>query len=268
MYEIEVNTNEKHEMVDITSRVQACVDHGAVKNGLCFVFVPHASACVTLNENEFAVLPREIIQTLSELVPQKCDYKHFNTAEHVKVSLFGNSTTIPVLDGRLVLGSWLGVFLVEWDGPRRPRRVLIEVLQTEGVIQKLTDKRVYSKAKITHGPGGWGGPVIIEPVSGRDLVVSLTRARSHGCARYIADVTGATLFDGLALQAPVEQTIAVVIDSDDMELVSSWIRQGVPVVSMLPTEPSGSLLAAVTESMFVSGVRTSGLDIVRIDGQD
>jgi len=264
-FKIEVATKAKQELIDVTSRVQECIDKSGINDGVCFVMVPHASACVTVNENTEAPLLTDMVQILDDLVPQKPQYGHYNSAAHVQTSLFGCSQTLLVEDGKLVLGYWQGIFLVEWDGPRSPRRILVHIMPDEGGFSKIEDPKFYSKVEIVHGPSGWGGPVIVNPSPGKDLVVSFTRGGIHGCAQHIADLAGATPFDGSAASAPLEQIVAVVIASEDTDQVSFYAGKGIPVVSVSATMPAGALLDAVTEDLFVSGVRAAE-DVTRAKG--
>ena len=126
--QIEVRTRSHDELVDITDQVQKVVSQSGIKTGLCHVFVPHTTAGLTLNENWDPAVRRDMLMALGKMVPWDDDYQHGegNSAAHVKASLMGFSHTLLVEDGRLVLGSWQGVYLAEFDGPRR-RRVLVDV---------------------------------------------------------------------------------------------------------------------------------------------
>lgn len=126
--QIEVRTRSHDELVDITDQVQGVVSRHGVTTGLCHVFVPHTTAGLTLNENWDPSVRRDVLVALDKLVPWDADYQHGegNSAAHVKASLMGFSHTLLVENGRLVLGSWQGVYLTEFDGPRQ-RRVLVSV---------------------------------------------------------------------------------------------------------------------------------------------
>jgi secondary thiamine-phosphate synthase enzyme len=126
--QIEVRTRSHDELVDITDQVQGVVSRHGVTTGLCHVFVPHTTAGLTLNENWDPSVRRDVLVALDKLVPWDDDYQHGegNSAAHVKASLMGFSHTLLVENGRLVLGSWQGVYLTEFDGPRR-RRVWVSV---------------------------------------------------------------------------------------------------------------------------------------------
>ncbi len=127
--QIEVRTRSHDELVDITDQVQKVVSQSGIKTGLCHVFVPHTTAGLTLNENWDPAVRRDMLMALGKMVPWDDDYQHGegNSAAHVKASLMGFSHTLLVEDGRLTVGSWQGIYLAEFDGPRR-RRVLVDVL--------------------------------------------------------------------------------------------------------------------------------------------
>jgi secondary thiamine-phosphate synthase enzyme len=127
--QIEVHTRSHAELVDITAPIQQAVSRNGVQAGLCHVFVPHTTAGLTLNENWDPAVRRDVLMALDKLVPWDDDYQHGegNSAAHVKASLMGFSHTLVVENGRLALGSWQGIYLAEFDGPRR-RRVLVSVV--------------------------------------------------------------------------------------------------------------------------------------------
>jgi len=118
--------------VDITPQIQEVVRQSGVASGLCYLFVPHTTAGLTLNENWDPDVRGDILRTLNRAVPAVGDYRHEegNSPAHVKASLMGFSATIPVEGSRLILGTWQGVYLAEFDGPRQ-RRVLVRVVAEE-----------------------------------------------------------------------------------------------------------------------------------------
>jgi len=128
--ELEIQTRKRSEMVDITGEVQGQVARMGVKSGLCHVWVPHTTAGITVNENADPSVQRDILAALDRLVPREGDYMHSegNSDAHVKSTLCGHGATIVVEGGALVLGTWQGIFLCEFDGPRR-RQVLVKVIQ-------------------------------------------------------------------------------------------------------------------------------------------
>lgn len=114
---------------DITARVADVVRESAVTEGVCFVFAPHTTAGVTINENADPDVVRDILFKTSEVFPQDPRFRHGegNSDSHIKASLVGNSETILIDGGRLVLGTWQGIYFAEFDGPRT-RTVHVKVM--------------------------------------------------------------------------------------------------------------------------------------------
>ncbi len=127
--QVEVSTGARNQLVDITGAVADGVEKSGVENGACHVYVPHTTAGVTINENADPSVRGDILMALARAVPDSLPYEHTegNARAHVKASLVGSSVTVPVEEGRLRLGTWQGIFLCEFDGPRR-RRLLVKVL--------------------------------------------------------------------------------------------------------------------------------------------
>jgi secondary thiamine-phosphate synthase enzyme len=127
--QLEINTRSTAELVAITAEVQRTVREQGMQSGVCHVFVPHTTAGLTLNENWDPDVRADILMELDKIVPWRDNYRHAegNAAAHIKASLMGASQTILVEDGRLMLGTWQGIFLAEFDGPRR-RRVLVKLV--------------------------------------------------------------------------------------------------------------------------------------------
>jgi secondary thiamine-phosphate synthase enzyme len=125
-----VKTRQRTEFVDITRDVQACVAKAGVQSGLCWVFVPHTTAGVTINENADPDVCRDITRHLAELVPQRSGFAHAegNSDAHIKASMMGFSQALIVENGRLHLGTWQGVYFCEFDGPRT-RKVHVKTIQ-------------------------------------------------------------------------------------------------------------------------------------------
>lgn len=129
MEKISVRTSSRIELIDITERVQALVAKSKIKDGVCFIFCPHTTAGLTINENADPSVRRDIISALNKLVPANAGYAHSegNADSHVKSSIFGSSLTVFVENGQLTFGTWQGVYFCEGDGPRS-REVWIKVL--------------------------------------------------------------------------------------------------------------------------------------------
>lgn len=121
MKTISVRTSSRTEFREITREVSSVVAESGVKEGACVVFVAHTTAGVTINENADPSVREDIMAMLDRLVPWTGSYKHIegNSAAHIKASLVGSSVTVPVRGGRLVLGTWQGIYFCEFDGPRQ-----------------------------------------------------------------------------------------------------------------------------------------------------
>lgn len=132
MKQLNIKTSQQVEMIDITGDVRKVVRDSATARGVCYVYVPHTSAGVTINENTDPHVKEDILNQLSKLAPQKGEYKHGegNAAAHIKASMVGPSEVVFVESGKLVLGAWQSIFLCEFDGPRS-RNVLVKVVKED-----------------------------------------------------------------------------------------------------------------------------------------
>jgi secondary thiamine-phosphate synthase enzyme len=130
MVQLQIRTASKQSFEEITSQVQQIVSQSEIQEGLCYLFCPHTTAGLTLNENWDPSVQHDMGLVLDDLIPQRRDFRHGegNSPAHVKSSLVGASQTLFVAEGRLVLGSWQGLYLVEFDGPRT-RKVLVKVVE-------------------------------------------------------------------------------------------------------------------------------------------
>jgi len=130
MERISIRTNSRIDLIDITEKIQAIVLKCKVKEGVCFLFCPHTTAGLTINENADPSVRRDIINTLKKLIPEGDGYLHTegNADSHIKSSLFGPCLTIFIEDSQLKLGTWQGIYFCEGDGPRS-REVWVKVIQ-------------------------------------------------------------------------------------------------------------------------------------------
>jgi secondary thiamine-phosphate synthase enzyme len=130
MTSFDVTTHVRTELLDITDKVKDAVAQSRVGSGMCFVYVPHTTAAVTVNESYDADVASDITAALSKLVPHRAGYAHSegNSDAHIKAAMVGSCQAIPVEEGRLALGRWQGVFFCEFDGPRT-RRVHIQTIR-------------------------------------------------------------------------------------------------------------------------------------------
>jgi secondary thiamine-phosphate synthase enzyme len=129
MTSFDVTTHVRTELLDITDKVKDAVVQSQVGSGMCFVYVPHTTAAVTVNESYDSDVARDITAALSKLVPHgaNCAHSEGNSDAHIKAAMVGSCQAIPVEEGRLALGRWQGVFFCEFDGPRQ-RRVQVQVI--------------------------------------------------------------------------------------------------------------------------------------------
>ena len=128
MEKISLKTNNRVELADITERIQAVVQQSKMKEGICFIFCPHTTAGLTINENADPSVKRDLINALNKLVPEGAGYAHSegNADSHIKSSLFGSSLSVFISAGRLALGTWQGIYFCESDGPRQ-REVWVKI---------------------------------------------------------------------------------------------------------------------------------------------
>jgi secondary thiamine-phosphate synthase enzyme len=126
---LNIESHARVEFKDITSVVQKVVSDSGVQSGTCFLFVPHTTAAILINENDDPALPKDLDEFLKTLVPRDKAYHHNdgNCDAHLKAALIGNSKPLLIDGGRLILGRWQGIFLCEFDGPRR-RELRVKVV--------------------------------------------------------------------------------------------------------------------------------------------
>ena len=117
---IGIKTRDRSEMIDITSKIEEELERSGLREGVCFLYVPHTTAGITVNESADPSVVVDIQATLDKLVPWEGPYRHLegNSAAHIKGSLIGNSAVVLVESGHLKLGTWQGIFFCEFDGPR------------------------------------------------------------------------------------------------------------------------------------------------------
>jgi secondary thiamine-phosphate synthase enzyme len=129
MQEIQVSTGKREELVNITDKVQSLIRENGWQDGAVLVYCTHTTAGVTINEAADPSVTRDILVTMARMVPEKGDYKHMegNSDAHIKSSLVGCSEMVIVEQGRLVLGTWQGLFFADFDGPRS-RKVKVKWL--------------------------------------------------------------------------------------------------------------------------------------------
>ncbi len=128
--EFTVRTSKRKELVDVTHKVEEIVKESGIRNGICLVFVPHATAAVIANEHESGLM-QDIIDALMRIAPPDHPWLHNriddNADAHIIASIVGPSRIFPVFEGELIRGTWQNIMIVELDGPRT-RRVVVEVI--------------------------------------------------------------------------------------------------------------------------------------------
>lgn len=129
LFEFSVKTSSRSEFIDITRDVNAALAKSGAKSGICLVYIPHTTAGVVINENADPDVPADIIRSLEKTAPWTAGYAHSegNSAAHIKSVLTGISKELAFEKGRLVLGTWQGIFFAEFDGPRT-RKVFVKIV--------------------------------------------------------------------------------------------------------------------------------------------
>jgi len=120
---LSVKSRQKTEFIDITRQVSDAVAENGLQDGFCHIYVPHTTAGVTINESADPAVAEDILMVLNQVVPWQADYGHMegNSPAHIKASLIGTSEWVACEKGRLLLGTWQGIFFCEFDGPRSRR---------------------------------------------------------------------------------------------------------------------------------------------------
>jgi len=125
---LDVKTDRRNHFVDITSKIQKIVAESGIDNGSVELFVPHTTAAITINENADPSVKSDIISYLEKLIPQNGQFDHAegNSDAHIKSSLIGPRLSLFISGGRLVLGTWQGIYFCEFDGPRN-RKLIVRI---------------------------------------------------------------------------------------------------------------------------------------------
>jgi secondary thiamine-phosphate synthase enzyme len=127
--EFTIKTNKHHELIDITQKAKDFVKD--TKDGALLIYVPHATASITINENADPNIKDDILKAIDAAIPDHDHYKHDkidnNAGAHIKATVVGPSELIPIKDSELQLGQWQDIFLVEWDGPRT-RKLIFKII--------------------------------------------------------------------------------------------------------------------------------------------
>lgn len=126
---LNIITNKRIQFVDITQDINKVITETGIKEGICYLYVPHTTAAITINESADPTVQLDILNWLNKIVPFKDNYEHMegNSDAHIKASLIGASCNIFINEGKLLLGTWQGVFFCEFDGPRK-RKVYLKII--------------------------------------------------------------------------------------------------------------------------------------------
>src|ERR1700736_5043490 len=133
METVRVKTDRRTQLVDVTTEVERGVTAARVASGVCYVYVPHTTAAVAINEHADPDVATDLEGVFDRLVPRSGPYRHAegNTDSHAKAVMVGASQVVFVEGGKLVLGTWQGIFLCEFDGPRE-RKIFVRVERSKG----------------------------------------------------------------------------------------------------------------------------------------
>ena len=128
IYEYSVKTD-KEGFYNVTENVKKAIEQSGVKNGIVVVHCTHTTAGMTINENADPNVVKDMLFALDKTFPHRPEFRHAegNTTAHIKSSFMGNSVTVPVENGKMVLGMWQGIYFCEFDGPRN-RKYVVKVI--------------------------------------------------------------------------------------------------------------------------------------------
>ena len=125
-----VQTGSHEDLVDITGSIEKAIEKSSVTDGICFIYTPHTTAAITINENADPAVRRDLLKGLRHLKFEQVEFSHAegNSPAHLKSSLIGCSETVFIENGRMALGTWQGIYFCEFDGPRT-RTVLVKIMR-------------------------------------------------------------------------------------------------------------------------------------------
>lgn len=130
-YQIQVKTNQSEDFKNITPQIEEIISSSNIKSGLVLVYVPHATAAITINENADPNIGFDILKAIKRIIPDHNNYSHDridnNASSHIKSSLIGPSETLQIRDNQLVLGTWQSILLMDFDGPKT-RNINIKII--------------------------------------------------------------------------------------------------------------------------------------------
>lgn len=126
---INIETNSKFDIINITNKIQAYIDKSNINSGIAVIFIPHTTAGVSINENADPDILKDLKQIFNKVIPENDNYKHFegNSQAHALSTLTSASITVIIENGKLVLGTWQSIYFMEYDGPRQ-RKAHIKII--------------------------------------------------------------------------------------------------------------------------------------------
>lgn len=129
---LKIDTSKREEFKDITNEIDEIVKNSDIDKGIVNVFVQHTTAGITINENADPDVVRDMLSTFDKIVPFEDNYKHYegNSHAHIKASMLGSSVSIPIEEGKMILGTWQGIYFCEFDGPRN-RKVVVSIIESK-----------------------------------------------------------------------------------------------------------------------------------------
>ncbi len=129
VHRIEIHTHHLNELLDITEKINEVIKKSGIKDGTAIIYIPHTTSAITINENYDPSVGRDIIDTLSKIIPKSGAYSHTegNADAHIKSAIVGSSCTVFFENGKILFGTWQGIFFCEFDGPRR-REVIVKII--------------------------------------------------------------------------------------------------------------------------------------------
>ncbi|TCT14371.1 secondary thiamine-phosphate synthase enzyme [Natranaerovirga pectinivora] len=129
---LNIQTNKAVEFINITAKISSIIKTKNVKEGICVIAIPHTTAGITINENADPSVMKDLTKAINKIVPFEDQYEHLegNSAAHLKASFFGNSSTVIINQGDLLMGTWQGIYFCEFDGPRH-RKVIVKIIEDQ-----------------------------------------------------------------------------------------------------------------------------------------
>lgn len=130
MEKIDIRSSKRKEMIDITESISSVVERSGIKSGICFIFVPHTTCGITINENADPSVKHDILSFLCKTVPEDSKYTHTegNSDAHIQATIVGQTLSLIIENDKIQIGTWQGIFLCEFDGPRT-RSIWIKIIK-------------------------------------------------------------------------------------------------------------------------------------------